>query len=79
MSVLYFALKISQHLPETVPESPRVKVQVKDSVVTGDLILSYSSRVWKYARIDAADTLGKLTTLGGSMKLASLRGNKQEL
>lgn len=74
-----FCTLLSRFLPETVPESPRVKVQVKDSVVTGDLILSYSSRVWKYARIDAADTLGKLTTLGGSMKLASLRGNKQEL
>ena len=59
--------------------SPRVKVQVEDSVVTGDLILSYSLRVWKYARIDAADTLGKLTTLGGSMKLASLPGNRLEL
>src|ERR1700688_748349 len=59
--------------------SPRVKVQVEDSDVTRDLILSCSVRVWKYARIDAADTLGKLTTLGGSMKLASPRGNRLEL
>jgi len=48
-----FAPKISQHLPETVP---RVKVQVDDSVVTGDSILSYSVRVGNTPRIDAADT-----------------------
>jgi hypothetical protein len=40
---------------------------------------SHSVRVWKYARIDTTDTLGKLTTLGGIMKLASLPGNGLEL